>query len=248
MMTYTFEFLYWLGVNPEKKTTAYWTQDARFQYAVAALGLIELLSNKNITWTTDKKLVVLPALPPEDLLLRQVWEMLSAKPRAIKTMLQNMVHGKVAFMRQVKARLIAQNCLKIEEKRFLGVIPYRNTHIVSDAERLAYQTRLQNIIQGDEKATLQDFILLKVANACKIQRIVDSLSKGQAQKDFIAKFADWATQKTAHDDVLAFLETLGLEKDLGELADMLDTLTDMVDSIGDAAADAGDGGGGDSSD
>jgi hypothetical protein len=262
----SFETLYWLGANAEKKQSSYIAYDARFRYALAALVLIEMLLDKNVVWTTQKQLVSVPENPPQDDLLKEIreictipnkikWYWITGKKQekavSIKDWFSVMVGGTIPkFLDRVKARLSEKDILQTHQKRFLGLIKYKTTHIISDTNRQIFQKKLQNIAEGLIKPTLQEFILLKVIKACKIHAIACTYTKTKDLTLFSAKLNEWAMRKMDNEAITDFLDTLDLERSLEDLTDMLDGLTDMIDSIADAAGDAGggDGGGGDGGD
>ncbi|TAE17194.1 MAG: hypothetical protein EAZ95_06830 [Bacteroidetes bacterium] len=256
----TFETLYWLHAPAENVSQSVSAYEARFRYATAALMVVEMLLDKNIQWQ-EQQLIGLPT-PPTHQLMHEIWEACTTPKKidwywqvgkkqdtalALKDWFTAIVAGKFKIMETLKKDLIAQNVLKVETKRLLG-IPYKKTIITSPETRLAYQNTLQQIIAGKEKADIHTFILLKVIKSCKLYTLVHNPATAKARNEFATQLDAWANQKIDHENIMDFLEMLDFEKNLDALADLLDTLVDVIDSIGDFGGDAGDGGGGDSSD
>lgn len=259
-----FEKIYWLGATSEKGKTLYTRHSAPFLYAVAGGALMEMILQKNILWEGKKQLLGDIQNPPKNAILLNLWEYCTIpkkinwfwrtgkKQQTAQTVIDWLgvaISHETKLITKIINGLVEKNIIITEKKAFLGIFSYNTFPIVSDEIRQNYQEKLQKIVSGELEAGLEDFIILKIVNACKLYSLVFTPQfitlKIKIQQELIDKLKLWATQSSENEDIINILKQINLEKDLDDLTDALDNLSDAIDGIADAAGDASDGGSGD---
>jgi hypothetical protein len=255
-----YEKLYWLGANSQKGTANHYHYDTRFLYAVSGAALIQMMLNKNVDWDDKKELTGIPENPPDDVLMKEIWEKCTVAKKinwfwrtgkkqdtakTIKDWITVMIDSSTKFFPRIKGKLQEKELIVVQENKFLGVFKYKSSHISSDEQRENYQKKLVSIVLENKEADLDDFIILKILKSCKLSRLIYKEKKTSLKTEFAKKLEIWAKQKIENEAILTFLQGLDLEKDLLDLTDAIDAISDAINGIADAVGDAGGDGGGD---
>lgn len=142
------------------------------RYCLSGIALIQL-SRQNKIQIEDKKVSVRDTSSTGNQILDEVLALLAKKTSPIKlNSLISPISYKVKKMDgRVLERLEDNGYLKIEQERFLGIIPYEHYVITHVIERSKLISDLKDIILHDHKTPDADSIaLISMANSCGILR------------------------------------------------------------------------------
>ena len=67
----------------------------------------------------------------------------SEKPRKLKTWVNKLSRKSSRFRKSIEADLVRKKLIRIEKKKFLGIIPYQNTYLTGRRERNDFINQLR---------------------------------------------------------------------------------------------------------
>jgi len=121
---------------------------------------------------SDKRLAVADASPTGDELLDEALAALAgaSKPRKLASWVEAL--GSKKLPKRVAARLAAANVLRIEQKRFLWVIPYEAYPEHDASAKYWVKARLRGVALGGEQPEPRAVALLSLLRACRLLNLV----------------------------------------------------------------------------
>ena len=105
----------------------------------------------------------------------------SQKPRKAKYWIRKMGSRGNRYKKRMLQRMEDQRLIRIEKKKFLGLIPYQKTYLLKPDQRHKMLLRLRNIVMGRQKADNEEAMLLGMIQACRIHKILVQ-QKGEQKK------------------------------------------------------------------
>jgi hypothetical protein len=164
------EGLFLLAINDEKSAI---TPSARelLRYGLAGRNLAELALQGRIT-IEDSRVVSTDQIPTGDIELDETMSAIAAedKPRKMSHWINTL--GSIHLMKKYAGRLAEKGVIRLEEKRFLWVIP---TEIYPEQDASAkywVKHELRAMVLAGGKPEPQRVVLLNLMNACRLLNLV----------------------------------------------------------------------------
>ncbi len=167
-LTLTEKFIL-LAHHPEKGRFAI----TQYQHQYGLIGsLIMDLSLKGLIAVEDKRILVRKKDLPADELLRDIAQKISssAKPRRIRYWIQKLAFSYRRYKWAVYGSLEKQWIIRIEKKRFLGIIPYRQCYVRNQSERTQIIATLREAILYKKEMSDEMLALAALVAGCSMQR------------------------------------------------------------------------------
>jgi len=128
-------------------------------------GAIEL-KNKVIRVTGKKDNLY----PEAEEILQRLRE--SRKPKKVKYWIRKMGSRGNRYKKRMLQRMKDKGLIRIEKKKFLGLIPYQKTWLLKTDQRHKMLLHLREVVMGRQKAGTEEAMLLGMIRACRIYRIL----------------------------------------------------------------------------
>jgi hypothetical protein len=162
------------------------------QYGLAGAILLDLTLSDRIE-TDGTKLSLKRSRPSTDPLLQEVTALMSqsAVPRKAEYWIRKLGARYSKYHLQLLSGLAGKRLLRIEEKKFLGMIPYRKSYLLESYTRSNLVRQLRNEIMAYRGVPGENFPLAVMVAACRLQRVVttdrDELKQIRSQLKRMAK-------------------------------------------------------------
>ena len=98
----------------------------------------------------------------------------SKKPRKVKYWVTKLAQRSRKFKWIILSDLEKNKLLRIEEKKFLGLIPYRKTYLIGAATRENMIRQLRNNVLFRSELEEDSILMLGLVEACKMHKIITS--------------------------------------------------------------------------
>ncbi len=167
-------------------------QSTYLQYGLAGAILLDLTISDRIE-TDGTKLSLKRSRPTTDPLLQEVTAMLAQSPTTRKTgyWIRKLGARYNKYLMQLLKGLADKRLLRIEEKKFLGLIPYRKSYLLESYTRTNLVRQLKNEIMAYRGVPGENLPLALLVAACRMQRIVtydrDELKQVKSQLKLMAR-------------------------------------------------------------
>jgi hypothetical protein len=162
------------------------------QYGLAGAILLDLTLSDLIE-TDGTKLSLKRSRPSTDPLLQEVTALISqsAAPRKAAYWIRKLGARYSKYHLQLLSGLAGKRLVRIEEKKFLGLIPYRKSYLLESYTRSNLVLQLRNEIMAYRGVPGENFPLAVMVAACRLQRVVttdrDELKQIRSQLKRMAK-------------------------------------------------------------
>ncbi len=176
--------------HPEKGR--YVIPSTYLQYGLAGAILLDLTLSDRIE-TDGIKLSMKRSRPLTDPLMQEVAALMSQSemPRKAGYWIRKLGAHHNRYHLQLLKVLAGKRLLRIEEKKFLGMIPYRKSYLLESYTRSNLVLQLRNEIMAYRGVPGENFPLAIMVAACRLQRVVttdrDELKQIRAQLKRMAK-------------------------------------------------------------
>ena len=124
-------------------------------------------------------------LPILDQVLKLIVE--SVKPRKINRWIAQIPAEDLP--KQIAGSLVDKKILRMEEKKFLWVIPYETYHEQDASAKYWIKTHLRAVVLAGEKAGEQDIVLLSLLKACDLLNLVFTRDERKSARSHIDQLA-----------------------------------------------------------
>lgn len=167
-------------------------QSTYLQYGLAGAILLDLTISDRIE-TDGTKLSLKRSRPTTDPLLQEVTALMSQSPVPRKTgyWIRKLGARYNKYLMQLLKGLADKRLLRIEEKKFLGLIPYRKSYLLESYTRTNLVRQLKNEIMAYRGVPGENLPLALLVAACRMQRIVtydrDELKQVKSQLKLMAR-------------------------------------------------------------
>jgi hypothetical protein len=165
-----YEELFLLSIN-DAKGELVGASSSYLPYGLAGAILAELALQGKVQ-LADNRLAVLDAHPTGDELLDDALAAIAAsdKPRKLTHWI-NVASGN-KLQKRVVQRLVAQNAIRVEKKRFLWVIPYEAYPEQDASAKYWVKQALRGVVLGGEKPEPHTIALLSLLRACRLLNLI----------------------------------------------------------------------------
>lgn len=155
----------------------------QLNFGLAGAVLLELSIEKRLK-IENKRLILVNDKHHKHPMLNMVIDTIkqSSKTRRIKYWVNKLNRKackyKWAFMKDLEDKRI----VRIEHKKFLGLIPYKKSFMIERRTRPAYLTKLRDCVLYGKQISEEDSVVLALIQACKTQRV---LAKDRSERKTI---------------------------------------------------------------
>jgi hypothetical protein len=162
------------------------------QYGLAGAILLDLTISDRIE-TDGTKLSLKRSRPTTDPLLQEVTALMSqsTEPRKTGYWIRMLGVRYNKYLLQLLKGLAGKRLLRIEEKKFLGLIPYRKSYLLESYTRSNLVRQLRSEIMAYRGVPGENFPLAVMVASCRMQRIVttnrDELKQIRSQLKLMAR-------------------------------------------------------------
>jgi DnaJ-domain-containing protein 1 len=105
----------------------------------------------------------------------------SKKSRKAKYWIRKMGSKGNRYKKKMLQRTKDKGLIRIEKRKFLGLIPYQKTYLLKPDQRQKMLLRLREVLMGRQKAGNEEALLLGLIRACRVHRILVH-QKGEQKK------------------------------------------------------------------
>ena len=143
------------------------------QYGIAGALLLELALEERVT-ITDRKLSLKPGRASSSPWLNDVITLISQSPKTRKTdyWVRKLATRYNKYKWQILEELAKKMVFRIENRKFLGLIPYRLSYFTESYTRTNLVRRLKSEILSNRYASGESNALAGLVKACNMQRLI----------------------------------------------------------------------------
>ena len=162
------------------------------QYGLAGAILLDLTISDRLE-TDGTKLSLKRSRPTTDTLLQEVTALMSQStvPRKSEYWIRKLGARYNKYLLQLLKGLAGKRLLRIEEKKFLGLIPYRKSYLLESYTHSNLIRQLRSEIIAYRGVPGENFPLALIVSSCRMQKILttdrDELKQIRAQLKLMAK-------------------------------------------------------------
>ena len=182
------EELFLLSIDDDKGLVTAYVSDS-LRYGLAGALLAELALQNKIA-LRDKRLEQVDQTNTGDLLFDEVLGHISQGKHLRKaTYWVNAIASK-KLVKQIAVHLAQKNILRIEEKRYLWIIPYEAYPQVDASAKYWVKQRLRNVVLANEEPDSQTVVLFSLLKTCHLLDLVftrDELKAARKKVDILVK-------------------------------------------------------------
>lgn len=148
------------------------------QYGIVGAALLEMSQEKRIDIESNKVFLIKeeesdnPIISEISMQIRN-----SKKPRTIKYWVTKLARKSNRFKWAVLTDLEKNNLIRIESRKFLGLIPYRKHFLIDNAIRDNLISQLRNNVLFWQNLDEESILMLGLVEACKMHKIITSNRK-----------------------------------------------------------------------
>ncbi|PLX11020.1 MAG: hypothetical protein C0598_09175 [Marinilabiliales bacterium] len=135
-------------------------------------ALLLELSNKELIYLKNKKLGVKSRKTKDELLASMLARINnSPKERSLKSWVSRLSNKSKKYKWGILNTLSDKAILKINKRKFLGLIPYKLTYFTNNKIREDLIENINNLVFKNKKLNNEDIALLSLIDACKMHKI-----------------------------------------------------------------------------
>ncbi len=157
--------------HPEKGR--FITPSVYLQYGIIGAALLEMSLDGQIK-IEDDKLILVKNIKYKNPIISEISTIISnsKKPRKIRYWITKLGRKYKKFKWIIITELEKERLLRIEEKRFLGLIPYRKTYLIETKTREQLISKLRDNILYRKDMSEDSILMLALIEACKMHKII----------------------------------------------------------------------------
>jgi len=144
------------------------------QYGIAGAILLDMTLEERID-ITDKRLVLKIPGTSADPHINEVISLMShdPRPRRVEYWVRKLARHYNKYKRQVLAGLANKRMVRIEERKFLGLIPYRRSYLIESYTRSNLVRQLKNeLLTTTRELSSSNMAIAGLIEACRMHRIL----------------------------------------------------------------------------
>jgi hypothetical protein len=160
-----------LAHHPEKGR--FMVNGTHLRYGIAGALLLEM-SLENIISLQDNRLVYRSAGTTSDELISELTAVIrqSEKARKVGTWINKFARRSGRYKWTLLRRLSDKRIIRIESKKFLGIIPYKMSYITSHSIRTELIRTARNNVLFHEGLTNENIVVLGLIEACRMHKLL----------------------------------------------------------------------------
>jgi len=171
-----------LAQHPEKGW--YITGDTQVVYGLIGALLMQM-SLANRFKMESKKLILCTEKKSENAIFADIeMRIAKKKPRKVKTWISSLANKSRKYRIAIQTEMMSKRLIRVEQKKFLGLIPYRRVYLVETKTRNALIHDLKRAILSKHKMDDETISLLAIINASDMHKI---FAKDRAERKHIKK-------------------------------------------------------------
>jgi hypothetical protein len=145
------------------------------QYGLAGAILMDLCLEGRLG-LTDDRLILKSGGIPSDPVMAEVFRMISEseKPRKTAYWVRKIAFRYNRYLKQMLTTLAKRRVVRLEERKFLGIIPWRQSYLVESYTRSNFIRQLKNDILVYRDANGENMALAGLIEACRMHRILST--------------------------------------------------------------------------
>jgi len=98
----------------------------------------------------------------------------SEKPRKIKYWIAKLARKSRKYKWTILSELVSKNFIRIEDKTFLGIIPYKRSYLIDNSARDNLIQQIRRNILFRQELSNENVVILGLIEACKMHKIITS--------------------------------------------------------------------------
>jgi len=167
------EKFFLLAHHPEKGRLV--VSGQYFRYGIAGAILLDLSLDGRIG-IENGRIVPRPGNTPSDALKSEVIQMIteSARQRRAGFWVRRLAFRYTRYINQIQTGLVGKRLVRIEEARFLGIIPWRRTYLTESYTRTSLIRQLKSDILAYRGDAGSGSALASLVEACRMRSILSS--------------------------------------------------------------------------
>ena len=149
--------------------------DMYINYGIIGAALLEMSLDKQIKIEEDK-LILLKNRNLDNPIISEISMEIrnSKKPRKIKYWVTKLARKSRKFKWIILNDLEKDNLLRIENRKFLGLIPYRKSYLIDGTTRENLISQLRSNVLFRHNLNEDSILMLGLVEACKMHKIITS--------------------------------------------------------------------------
>ncbi|MGZ2369260.1 GOLPH3/VPS74 family protein [Ancylomarina sp. YFZ004] len=162
-----------LAHHPQKGK--FMISDIHINYGLIGAILLDMSLEDRIK-VEDDRLVLKGSIEFNDLIRSEIALQISQseKPRKIRYWMSKLARKSRKYKWTVLNDLSDKRIVRIEEKRFLGLIPYKKTYLQDNVKRDSLIEELRRDVFTHRKLNKENVVILSLIEACKMHKILAS--------------------------------------------------------------------------
>jgi Golgi phosphoprotein 3 len=144
------------------------------QYGIAGAIMLDMTLEERID-ISDKKLILKPARVSADPVINEVTTLMSQSPQSRKAYhwVRKLAMRHKRYKWQILNSLADKRIVRIEEKKFLGLIPYRKSYLIESYTRSNIVRQLKSeLLAYTREPSPSSMAIAGLIEACRMQRIL----------------------------------------------------------------------------
>lgn len=165
-----------LAHHPEKGR--FLISDAHINFGIIGAALLEMSLDEQIK-IEDNKLILLKTGNSENTIITDISKEIknSKKDRKVKNWITKLSRKSSKYKWEILADLEKSRLIRIEDKRFLGLIPYRKSYLIERNTRNELIDQLKKDALFGRDLNNDTILMLGLIEACKMHKIITSDKK-----------------------------------------------------------------------
>jgi hypothetical protein len=162
--------------HPEKGR--FLISDAHINFGIIGAALLEISLDEQIK-IEDNKLILLKTGNSENTIITDISKEIknSKKDRKVKNWITKLSRKSSKYKWEILADLEKSRLIRIEDKRFLGLIPYRKSYLIERNTRNELIDQLKKDALFGRDLNNDTILMLGLIEACKMHKIITSDKK-----------------------------------------------------------------------
>lgn len=152
------------------KNRGLYTSGTYLSYGLSGIAVVGLISQGRLS-LEDGKLIVKDQSGTGDELMDEVLQVIVDKtvPRKLNTWITLLPYRVKRLMKRVLERLEDNGIVRIDQERFLGLIPYKKYTVTNESERDKIVNACRKaLLSGDRAPTPEIMLIISIAAACHV--------------------------------------------------------------------------------
>jgi len=149
--------------------------EAHINYGIIGAALLEMSLDEQIR-IEGQKLILIKDANSENFIISEISKEIknAKKPRKIKYWVTKLARKSRRFKWEILANLEKHKLLKIEDRKFLGLIPYKKSYLIESSIRNGLINQLRKEALFGKNLNNDTILMLGLIEACKMHKIITS--------------------------------------------------------------------------